>query len=212
MAGRRQILGLMWGNIWDYQLLPVDWDDAAYDDIIAQVRLRRSLDLLGGSPDLGGDEGRAAIIGPPYYIGRWREEEKRQRDHEAAELCLQVAREKADEAVRREQWLQEREEAWSRVRRDPVPSGDTFRCPRCGATEEILLPPPSWPGHGSEMSTGAFLFWCAGCGEAIGITSKRLTRECDELRPIILRYGWHPDYGPRSLPPRVQPYYHYVRR
>jgi len=190
---------------WDYQLLPEGFDDGAYDDILERIRARRALDLLGGSPDLGGEEGLRFRIGPPYGA-QLDARARRERALEEVEQWRAAQRRLAEELRRQEEFVRQREIAYSKIRRDPVPSGDLFTCPNCGrGGQEILLPPPGYGNGGFKMCGGRFLYECSGCGERIGMQSKRLMAECDELRPLIVRYGWHPLIAPRSLPPRVWP-------
>ena len=195
--GRRQILGLTEG-IWRYQVLTPYWDDGAYDDILDRISRHGSLDYLGG--DLDANWYRGDRIGPPYGF-TLALRAKRARAEEEARHAEQMAAWEARQRQRAEEHRQRGEEAWSKVRRDPVPSGDVYTCPKCGYTEAIMLPPPGW----NRVLSGRFLYTCGGCEMLIGMISKRLTAESEAVRQIVGKYGWptHLRFMPRSLPPRV---------
>jgi hypothetical protein len=206
VRGARRIMMLSIG-IWEYQSLPEEFDDGAYDDILERIRARRSLDLLGGSPDLGGEEGLRFRIGPPY---RW-QLERQAKAQEEAQRVERVRRQVERIAERRntrwrEELARQSDAAWSKVRLEPVSSGSTVACAECGLAQEILLPPPGagWTG-GNMMCGGKFWFECERCSSVIGMHSRRLTAECEELRRIIRQHGWNSRFIPRTLPPRVQP-------
>jgi hypothetical protein len=66
-----------------------------------------------------------------------------------------------------------------RVRAEPIVAPDTLTCGNCRlGDQQLTLPPPTLNGDGS------FQHSCP-CGEVHRLTSKRLARECDELRGIF---------------------------
>jgi hypothetical protein len=200
----------------EFALIPPEWDDGVHDDILEGIRARGSLDRLVGPPDLGGYE-PAERIGPPYQAQR-EAEEKHRREREREEAYLAERERRAEVQRQREEWSRrqreeaerrqreeverraaaEREEigrrkalrregagaAWSRVRKEPLLIKDTLTCAQCGrADQPIVLPPPRQHMH------GMFHYYCHGCGMEIGLHSKRLTAECDELERVIAVFG-----------------------
>lgn len=76
-----------------------------------------------------------------------------------------------------------------RVRAEPAFAEGSLTCKSCGLSQRVTLPPPTLKGDGH------FQHWCP-CGAVHPLISKRLARECEELREIASLLPEAPDGNP----------------
>jgi hypothetical protein len=180
-------------------LLPLDFDDGAYDAIVATTRRQGFLDALAcdlvpSRQDHGNayDSHVAATVRERERAAReeeWRQgkaERDAAREREVNLLRQRIADEQwgAEDARRRVQQLVavERDRAFillasGRVRNRPVVANGSLTCPSCGlADQPMMLPPPSY-----DNSTGRFVHHCQRCRTGYHLKSKQLAEEVRQL-------------------------------